>query len=293
MKHIPLYKFYKRKYGIELLIDVLDLDYIKAGIRRAPIHRETFYCIILITAGKEEVAVNEHKRIMQAGDVICSRPGEVWSWKANPELEGLVLIFEEPFLLSFFNDPHFLDRFAYLRPERTSPFLHPDAALQERLRHLLLLMKAEIDDSRNKDQHILRAMLYETLMLLNRAESIGDGEQSMNEVPVSRYVGDFVRMVDTEYMERHDVEYYANKLCITSNYLNKIIKQTLGTTAKLYIQEKMYKEAVRLLLYTTLTVTEIAECLHFDSSSYFVRFFKKRTGQTPLQYRETCNRPQK
>jgi len=293
MKHIPLYKFYKCKYGIELLIDVLDLDYIKAGIRRAPIHRETFYCIILITAGKEEVAVNEHKRIMQAGDVICSHPGEVWSWQADPKLEGLVLIFEEPFLLSFFNDSHFLDRFAYLRPERTSPFLHPDVALQERLHHLLLLMKAEIDDSRNKDQHILRAMLYETLMLLNRAESIGDREQSMNEVPVRRYIGDFIRMVDTEYMERHNVEYYADKLCITSNYLNKIIKQTLGATAKLYIQEKIYKEAVRLLLYTTLTVTEIAERLHFNSSSYFVRFFKKRTGQTPLQYCETCNSPQK
>jgi len=204
MKHIPLYKFYKRKYGIELLIDVLDLDYIKAGIRSAPIHRETFYCTILITAGKEEVAVNEHKRIIQTGDVICSRPGEIWSWQADPKLEGLVLIFEEPFLLSFFNDSHFLNRFAYLRPDRTSPFLHPDAALQERLHHLLLLMKAEIDDSRNKDQHILRAMLYETLMLLNRAESIGDSEQSMNEVSVSRYVGDFVRMVDTEYMERHD-----------------------------------------------------------------------------------------
>ena len=112
MKQIQLYKFHKRKYGAELLIDVLDLDYIKAGIRRAPVHRETFYCIILVTDGQEEVAVNGHKRSVQAGDVICSRPGEVWSWQPDPKLEGLVLIFEEPFLLSFFNDSRFLDRFA-------------------------------------------------------------------------------------------------------------------------------------------------------------------------------------
>ena len=285
MKQIPLYKFYKRKYGIELLIDVLDLDYIKAGIRRAPVHRETFYCIILITGGTEELSVNGHKRAMQAGDVVCSRPGEVWQWQPGTQLAGLVLIFEEPFLLSFFNDAHFLDRFAYLRPDRTSPFLQPDAALQERLRHLLSLMKTEIDDGRNKDQHILRAMLYETLMLLNRAESVDDGERSMNEVSVSRYVGDFVRMVDAEYMERHEVEYYADKLCITSNYLNKIVRQALGTTAKIHIQRKLLEEARRLLVYTTLTVTEIAERLHFDSASYFVRFFKKQTGETPLQYR--------
>lgn len=293
MKQIPLYKFYKHKYGTELLIDVLDLDYIKAGIRRAPVHRETFYCIILITDGHEEVAVNGHKRSVQAGDVICSRPGEVWSWQPDPKLEGLVLIFEEPFLLSFFNDPHFLDRFAYLQADRTSPFLQPDTALQERLHHLLSLMKAEIDDNRNKDQHILRAMLYEALMLFNRAESTDDSGQQMNDVSISRYVDGFVRAVEAEYMERHDVEYYADKLCITSNYLNKVVRLSLGTTAKLYIHKKLFEEAERLLVYTTLTVTEIAERLHFDSPSYFVRFFRKQTGITPLKYREKRNSPQK
>lgn len=293
VKQIQLYKFHKRKYGAELLIDVLDLDYIKAGIRRAPVHRETFYCIILITDGQEEVSVNGHKRSVQAGDVICSRPGEVWSWQPDPELEGLVLIFEELFLLSFFNDSLFLDRFAYLQPNRRSPFLQTDAALQERLHHLFSLMKAEIDDNQNKDQHILRAMLYETLMLLNRAESYDESGQPMNEIPVNRYVAGFVRAVATEYTERHDVEYYAAKLCITPNYLNKLVRQSLGTTAKLYIHKKLFDEVERLLVYTTLTVTEIAERLHFDSPSYFVRFFRKQTGITPLKYREKKNSPQK
>ena len=293
MKQIPLYKFHKRKYGTELLIDVLDLDYVKAGIRRTPVHRETFYCIILITDGQEEVAVNGHKRSVQAGDVICSRPGEVWSWQPDPKLEGLVLIFEEPFLLSFFNDSRFLDRFAYLQPDRTSPFLQPDMALQERLYHLFSLMKAEIDDNRNKDQHILRAMLYETLMLLNRAEKVTDSEQSLNNVSINRYVNGFKHSVEAEYMMRHEVEYYADKLCITPNYLNKIVNQSLGTTAKSYIDQKLFEEAKRLLSYTILSVKEIAEWLHFDSSSHFVRFFRKHSSMTPLQYRRSINSPQK
>lgn len=84
MKSIPLYKFYKRKYGAELLVDVLDLDYIKVGIRKAPVHRETFYCIIAVTDGCEQVTVNGYKREVQEGDIICSRPGEVWSWMPDP-----------------------------------------------------------------------------------------------------------------------------------------------------------------------------------------------------------------
>lgn len=293
MKQIPLYKFYKRKYGTELLIDVLDLDYVKAGIRCNPIHRETFYCIILITGGCEEVTVNEHTRLVRAGNVVCSRPGEVWRWQPDPKLEGVVLIFEAPFLLSFFNDPHFLDRFAYLRADRTSPFLYFEKTLHERFRILLMQMKAEIDDTTEKDQHILRAMLYEALVLLNRADKVADSGLPMSDISISRYVDGFVHLVEAEYMMRHEVEYYASKLCITPNYLNKIVKQALGTTAKAYIHQKLFAEAKRLLSYTMLNVREIAEWLHFDSASHFVRFFRKHSDMTPLQYRGSINSPQK
>lgn len=293
MKQIPLYKFYKSKYGAELLIDVLNLDYIKVGIRRTPVHRETFYCIILITDGREEVTVNEHTRLVQEGDVICSRPGEIWKWQPDTQLEGMVLIFEEPFLLSFFNDPHFLDRFSYLRADRTSPFLLLDKPLNERFRALLVQMKAEIDDPAEKDQHILRAMLYEALVLLNRAEITDNGGQPISDVSISRYVDGFIHTVEAEYMMRHEVEYYADKLCITPNYLNKIVKQSLGSTAKAYIHQKLFAEAKRLLSYTVLSVTEIAEWLHFNSASHFVRFFRKNADMTPLQYRQSISSPQK
>lgn len=293
MKQIPLYKFHKRKYGHELLIDVLDLDYIKPGIRKAPVHRESFYCIILITESCEEVAVNGNKRTVRSGDVVCSRPGEVWSWQPDPKLEGLVLIFEEPFLLSFFNDPYFLDRFAYLQANRTSPFLHLGESLNDRFRSLLMQMKTEIDDSAEKDQHILRAMLYEALMLLNRAERVSDNGQPMNDVSVSRYVNGFIRTVNADYAEQHDVEYYADQLCITPNYLNKIVRQTLGTTVKAYIHGRLFGEAERLLSYTTLGVAEIAYRLRFNSPSHFVRFFRKHADMTPLRYRQSINSPQK
>lgn len=293
MKQIPLYKFHKHKYGAELLIDVLDLDYIKAGIRRNPIHRENFYCIILITDGVETLSVNNHSRLVQSGDIICSRPGEVWNWQPEPKLDGLVLIFEESFLISFFNDTRFLERFGYLQPDRIAPFLRADTVLQERLCHLLSLMKEEIDGSQNKDQHILRAMLYETLMLLNRADSTADYIQPLKEESVSRYVEQFKQAVSEEYPSHHEVEYYADRLCITPNYLNKIVRQTLGTTAKNYIHNKVMGEAERLLQYTTVSVTEISERLNFDSASYFARFFKKNTGLTPLQYRESAKSPQK
>lgn len=286
MKEIPLYKFYKRKYGKELLIDVLDLDYIKDGIKRTPIHRESFYQIVLFTQGHEEVAIDGCRRMIHPGEVACSRPGEVWTWNADTRLEGYVIIFEEQFLLSFFNDPHFLEHFPYLQTHRPSPFLYPDALLQERLLHLLQLMKAEIDDTESKDQHILRAMLYEALMLLNRAEMTADDASPSVEVSSNRYIDRFMHLSDISYREHRDVEYYADQLCITSNYLNRLISQHFGTTTKQYLNDKAIAEAKRLLEYTSLTISEITDRLHFDSPSYFVRFFRKATGMTPTTYRK-------
>ena len=287
MKAIPLfYRFYRHKYGKELLVDVLSLDYIKEGIRRTPVHRESFYQIVLFTQGHEEVEIDGCRRMVHPGEVACSRPGEVWTWEADTRLEGYVLIFEEQFLLSFFNDPHFLEHFPYLQASRPSPFLYPDVQLQERLMHLLQQMKAEIDDVENKDQHILRAMLYETLMLLNRAEiATNDANLSM-EVSPSRYIDRFTRLADLSYREHREVEYYADQLCITSNYLNRLISQRFGVTTKQYLNDKVIAEAKRLLGYTSLTISEITDRLHFDSPSYFVRFFRKATGLTPTEYRK-------
>lgn len=148
-------------------------------------------------------------------------------------------------------------------------------------------MKAEIDDERSdKDQHILRAMLYETLMLLNRVEKTPVQSISLNDVSASRYADAFVKLAEQEFALQHDVEYYADKLCITPNYLNRIVRQYFGMTTKQYITGKICREAERLLAYTSLTVNEIAEHLNFETASYFVRFFRKATGKTPSQFRK-------
>ena len=50
-------------------------------------------------------------------------------------------------------------------------------------------------------------------------------------------------------------------------------------------KKRRRQEAKRLLRYTELSVLEIADKLEFETSTYFVRFFKKATCITPLQFR--------
>lgn len=291
MKRIPVYKFYKHKYGDELLVDVIAFEPMLTDIRRTPVFSMTFYNIMLILEGSDVVAVNGRSRQIERGLIICSIPGEVWEFPADPQLKVLNLIFEKEFLLSFFNDPHFLDRFDYLQADRSTPFLKPDEPTFERILSLFQEMKGEIIRHEEKDQHILRAMLYGTMMLLQRvpmvdAEQVETVQRSLTDIPVSRYVDDFVQLVNEHFREEHGTEFYADRLCITPNYLNKIVRQSLGKSAKTYILDQILAEACRQLKYTTLPVADIAVQLHFDTATYFVRLFKKHMAMTPLEYRE-------
>lgn len=287
MKSIPLYKFYKHKYGSELLVDVIDLDTMKVDISQTSVYCTSFYSIILFTDGEEEIAINEHKQCIRKGMVACSRPGDIWAWPADYKLKGLHLLFEEEFLLSFFNDPLFLNKFVYLHPDNPSSFLYLGAELFERLIYLYKNMKLEIDNNSSyKDQHLLRAMLYETLTLINRAENITPTVNTDTEIAALRYISAFQKQVNEDFGTHYDVKYYANILCITPNYLNKIVTQHLGMSTKQYILNRAINETKRLLIYTSLSIAEISERLHFNTTSYFVRLFRKNVGCTPSQFRE-------
>lgn len=287
MKSIYTYKFHKTKYGDELLVDIVSLDSIRKYIDRHPVHTLTYFDITFITKGSAGFSLEDIRYCLDEGDVICSKPGEIRSWDTAQIPEGYALIFEEEFLLSFFNDPFFLQNLSYFRPERNSACLSI-RSIYKRIDFLIRNIKDEINNPHSKDPHILRALLYEILMLLNR--EYHGREATLPAPPSNRYIPAFVRLVDTYYKTRHDTKYYADRLYITPNYLNEIVRKCLGTTAKGYIRDQIIREAKRLLSYTDRSVCEIADDLHFESSSYFIRLFRQETRITPLQYRKQANR---
>jgi AraC-like DNA-binding protein len=75
--------------------------------------------------------------------------------------------------------------------------------------------------------------------------------------------------------------FYAEKLHVTVNYLNKICKSEASKTAGDIVRKRITIEAQRLLHYTNLSVNEIAHDLGFENVSYFITFFKKQTLSRP------------
>lgn len=283
---IPRYTFYKNKYGSELLVDVVDLKSIKKYLEKTPVHTLTYYDITFITEGTGSFSIDNQVYKACSGDVIFSKPGEIRTWDKDGITNGYALIFEEEFLSSFFKDDQFVRHLSFFDSGKTASRLHPADFLFIRLLQQIHNIKEEISLYGRHGDHILRAQLYEILMLLDRVYTEEGIPFASPKEGRSLHIDNFVHWVDTSFKEEHAVAYYADKLCLTPNYLNELVTLSMQISAKQYISNKIIGEAKRLLAYTDLPVSEIAAILTYETVSYFIRFFRMHTGQTPLAYRK-------
>ncbi len=96
----------------------------------------------------------------------------------------------------------------------------------------------------------------------------------------------FIKLAINDHAREHLVGYYADKMCVTPKYLSKIVKETSGRSVPEWLSELLILDAKNMLRHTDMTIKEISASLNFPSQSFFFRFFKNHTGQTPTQYRE-------
>ena len=97
----------------------------------------------------------------------------------------------------------------------------------------------------------------------------------------------FVALVHEHCSQRREVSFYADKLCISTRYLSTIVRSVARSSAKEFIDRAVILEIKMMLQSTDLSVQEIAYRLRFPDQSYLGRFFKKRTGESPTEYRNT------
>ena len=95
----------------------------------------------------------------------------------------------------------------------------------------------------------------------------------------------FLQLVFEHDKAPSNVSEYAAILHVTPNYLNKAVKTSTHRTAIDWIEIARLNTAKQLLRDRSLSIAEIAEKTGLVDQSYFSRFFKKKTGITPSEYR--------
>lgn len=274
--------FSRRKYGGELLIDLIRLESLAKYIRQTPRHALTYYDITLVQVGSGQFALDDVDFPVEPNQLYFTAPAQVREWIVTESPRGLVLIFEEEFLCSFFSDPMFVKNLSFFRNKLAPPQLKLSPEQGQNFTNLLLQIEQEIESS--KETHLLRALLYQALAWLNK---VYRSAYQLTEKPQNPRVANFFHLVENHYCTKHATSFYAEELCITAGYLNELVKSETGISAKQYLIDRLIIEARRLLQYSEAPVTEIAWQLGFGDSSYFVRLFRNETGVSPLAFRKS------
>ncbi|MBL1410021.1 AraC family transcriptional regulator [Sphingobacterium faecale] len=245
-------------------------------------HQRMFYTIIYFEEDCGRFAIDQ--RIIQAksGEAISIAPSSVCTYEINDKAKGWVMLFLDAFFTKRYND-NVLHDFSFLKV--SSIYNHLEDTID--IPRWCLMMDAMYDEFKrlNADsKSILRSYLNIVLGMLDRCSDITVGIPNNNEKEGK--IRTFEQLLEKYYRKERFPSFYAEKLNISTNYLNRICRERRNKKVGDLIRGRVLLEAERLLFHTFKTVSEISFELGFDSSSYFITFFKKNYGISPEEFRK-------
>lgn len=131
-------------------------------------------------------------------------------------------------------------------------------------------------------RHLLSALF--TMIESERKKVVHDeqGVQKSQNITFKN----FLKILEENFHRSEGVEFYAEKLFMSPRNLNLICQNILQKSVSEIIETRKLIEAKNLLINTDKSISEIGFELGYNEKSYFTSVFKKKSGQTPTEFRD-------
>ena len=143
---------------------------------------------------------------------------------------------------------------------------------------------AEFEAQRVGRNDLIEAYLTAAILILGHMVGAG-GIGAAGDANLAR-VEALKDLIGRHFRKQLPAESYAELLNLSPTHLNRVVRNVTGMSVHDLIMARVIDEARRALVFTTASVQSIADGLGFSDAAYFSRCFRKRTGQTPREYRE-------
>jgi AraC-like DNA-binding protein len=240
-------------------------------------HKHDFYLLLAIDEGSGTHSIDFQKYPVKNKMIFFLAPGQAHQWNLHENTKGYQVMFSHEFLPIA---PGRLPFFVSSSPPHLSLRSEEFAELKRELE----ILKNEFDNQDVFSHELIRQRLHLILTLLHRWYS--KSEPLVISESTNRLMVRFFDLLEKSVYEETMVQFYAQQLHVTPNYLNIVCKKEAGLSAGECIRRRLLLEAKRLLAMTQKDVKEISYDLGFQDAAYFSRFFKKHTGYTPRTFRE-------
>jgi AraC family transcriptional regulator, transcriptional activator of pobA len=243
-------------------------------------HKHDFFLVMLITGGKGWHEVDFIKYKVKAGSVFLMQPGQMHYWKLSEDIKGYVLFHNKVFYEEGYAF-HRLRDFPFYKSFQSDPGLFLQAKQRAKPVALFQEIIEEYGGTRPLQLQKVQALLQLLYIELSRACSPAG---KTGKKPYLDQLQAFESLIEINFRQMKYAGEYAKMLHISEKHLNRIVKDSIGKTSTQLIADRIILEAKRLLIQGKLNVTEVGYELGYSDRSYFVRFFKKQSGETPLSF---------
>jgi AraC-like DNA-binding protein len=235
----------------------------------------------IITRGEGEVNFNLVDHHLTEGTLIYIGPGTIITpirFSNDLELQGIGLFADFPMP---FADGQFPSAFNGQVRDFQLPVAKEDLQTARNILDTLWHLVHQPDYHRQTASSLVAALMHHYDRLFHQQVDNLAATRSREQTIFDR----FILLVNQHCREQHQISYYAERLCLTERYLGTIVRQTSGTTAKEWIDRALIARIKVELRHTDKSVARISEEMNFPNPSFFSKYFKRLTQQTPAQYR--------
>ena len=250
-------------------------------------HKFDFFMFVCHTAGSAVVKIEMAEFVLDnPRNFIKLGPGQIVSMeKVSEDFDADIIIMSKRFVegLMVFVNGSIPMRF---NVSRGVPVEHIEGESEKNIASDILY-KAVRNILRDKSnpfrlqvvQHIIMALFYSSEKV--RELETNDVARSNADVITK----EFLKYVKENFRRERQLQFYADLLCITPRYLSRVVKECTGASAAEWIERSVVLEARALLKSTNMTVQQISDELNFPSQTFFGKYFKRRVGMSPKEYR--------
>jgi len=247
------------------------------------------YQVVWIARGEAEVVLDGPRHSVDGPAAVVVPPGVVHGFRFAPETDGLVLTLSPRFLVEGelqAAGEAFRELFA---APGTVRFDSAESAA--RLDALLRALAAEFAAPGATETPVVGWLARSVVWRLAQvAQDRAQGEE--REYRHHALFTRFLLLVESHFLEHWTLERYASRLGLSTARLNRLVRAEAGRSALDVVHERLTREACRRLVYIVAPAASLAADLGFEDPAYFSRFFKRRTGMTPLQWRQAHRAPE-
>ncbi|HEU4471368.1 MAG TPA: helix-turn-helix domain-containing protein [Flavisolibacter sp.] len=300
MNHITTLEAYCRNINIPSprspLYDIRRFeDNMRTVKARVEPFRHQFYAVALRVDGDGYTKTGQFEKEHKAAYTLFfnSPYQEVW-WDIVPNWTGYYILVTDEFMEQYLPQLSMLNDYPFFRIDQTVP-MQLSAEEAEPMLYAFDRIFEEYYGNRKDSFRLIsphtRLLLEHTRRCFEKyaagAEGLTEKNRNADVLLVSRLkvLIESSLTADDPPFHPHAATLYAEALHVHPNYLNAVVKRTIGKTLKALIQDQVIYQAKALLSASSLSNKEISYRLHFEEPTHFNALFKKLTQLTPGQYR--------